>query len=339
MTGLRLRIATFNLESLDDRPGSEPPLEARIAVLRPQLLRLDADILCLQEVNAQATGKNGPRALRALDRLLAGTPYETFQRAHSRTRAGALADIHNLVMLSRLPIRDSRQYWHDLVPAPLYRRVTARPPDDTPQPVEWDRPALYATLDLGGRALHVFNLHLRAPLASFVPGRKEGQFVWKSSAAWAEGYFLAAMKRTGQAFEVRRAVDAIFDSDPAALIAVCGDLNADLAETPVRVLISAEEDTANGKLARRVLVPVESSVPSGGRFSVLHAGRRVLPDHILASKDLTDGFVRTEIRNQALEDEVVSYALAHGSPESFHAPIVAEFSLPEDAHDQSPALP
>ena len=32
---MQLRIATFNLESLDDRPGLEPALVARIAVLRP----------------------------------------------------------------------------------------------------------------------------------------------------------------------------------------------------------------------------------------------------------------------------------------------------------------
>ena len=57
-----LRIATFNLENLDDRPDLDPPLEARIAVLRPQLLRLKADILCLQEVDGQPHDvKRAPR--------------------------------------------------------------------------------------------------------------------------------------------------------------------------------------------------------------------------------------------------------------------------------------
>ena len=60
---MRLRLATFNLESLDDRPDLVPTLAERIAILRPQLLRLDADILCLQEVNGQATGKHAPRRL------------------------------------------------------------------------------------------------------------------------------------------------------------------------------------------------------------------------------------------------------------------------------------
>jgi hypothetical protein len=45
----KLRIATFNLENLDDKPGQKPTLEKRISVMRPQLLRLKADILCLQE--------------------------------------------------------------------------------------------------------------------------------------------------------------------------------------------------------------------------------------------------------------------------------------------------
>jgi len=44
-----LRIATFNLENLDDKPRQQPTLDERIAVMWPQLLRLQADILCLQE--------------------------------------------------------------------------------------------------------------------------------------------------------------------------------------------------------------------------------------------------------------------------------------------------
>ncbi len=48
-----LRIASFNLENLDDRPGASPTLADRIAVMRPQLVRLRADVLCLQEVNGQ----------------------------------------------------------------------------------------------------------------------------------------------------------------------------------------------------------------------------------------------------------------------------------------------
>ena len=39
------RVATFNLENLDDKPDQQPSLDERIAVMRPQLIRLKADIL------------------------------------------------------------------------------------------------------------------------------------------------------------------------------------------------------------------------------------------------------------------------------------------------------
>ena len=67
-----MRLATFNLESLDLPPKAGMPLEARAEVLRPALERLDADILCLQEVNGQHVAGREERQLLALDRLLAG---------------------------------------------------------------------------------------------------------------------------------------------------------------------------------------------------------------------------------------------------------------------------
>jgi exonuclease III len=50
---MSLRIATFNLENLDDRPRLQPPLAERIPILRPQLECVAADIWCLQEINSQ----------------------------------------------------------------------------------------------------------------------------------------------------------------------------------------------------------------------------------------------------------------------------------------------
>src|SRR6185295_1312598 len=61
-----MRLATFNLESLDLPPKAGMPLETRAEVLRPALERLDADILCLQEVNGQhVAGREERRQLRA----------------------------------------------------------------------------------------------------------------------------------------------------------------------------------------------------------------------------------------------------------------------------------
>ena len=48
-----LRLATFNLENLGHRGAGQASLEARAEVLRPQLERLAADLICLQEVDGQ----------------------------------------------------------------------------------------------------------------------------------------------------------------------------------------------------------------------------------------------------------------------------------------------
>jgi len=94
-----LRIATFNLESLDD-----DELSARIAVLRPALVHLRADILCLQEVNGQRAARGRERRLAALSALIAETHYAGYQMISTLTIEAHSADRHNLVILSRLPI-------------------------------------------------------------------------------------------------------------------------------------------------------------------------------------------------------------------------------------------
>jgi hypothetical protein len=63
-----MRIATFNLENLDNGPNIQPSLADRIKIMRPQFQRIRADILCLQGVHSQ--GPAGARTLQALDDLL-----------------------------------------------------------------------------------------------------------------------------------------------------------------------------------------------------------------------------------------------------------------------------
>lgn len=324
----RLRLATFNLENLDDGPDVRPPLARRIAALRPLLVRLDADVLCLQEVNAQGDDKRKPRRLAALDSVLAETRYAEFHRAWSEMSSRGPADIHNLVTLSRWPIAERRQILHDLIPPPQYRMVTATPKPDAENPVTWDRPFLYTRIvPPGGRSLHVLNLHLRAPLAAMVPGQKLAPLVWKSVAGWAEGFYLAAMKRTGQALEARLFVDALFDREPQAMIAVAGDLNAESRETPVRAVYGDPEDTGNETLAGRALTLVENDIPKDRRFTVLHRGNRVMLDHVLVSKSLKAIHRRAEIVNEDLMDEYFAFVEGVHPAGSFHAPVVAEFDL------------
>ncbi|MFQ5974190.1 MAG: endonuclease/exonuclease/phosphatase family protein, partial [Alphaproteobacteria bacterium] len=236
----RLRIASFNLENLDDSADAAVPLETRMAVLRPQLLRLEADVLCLQEINGQRLRKGEPRRLIALDRLLEDTPYRDYARASTSGPGGGVADVHNVVILSRFPIVGSSELRHQLVEPPTHRMITAPEPSGDTERIRWDRPVMLTELDAGGARLHVLNIHLRAPLAAIIPGQKQGAFSWRSVGGWAEGFFIAAVKRAGQALEVRLMVDRLFDADPGALVAVCGDFNAGLDEVPTRIIRGAE---------------------------------------------------------------------------------------------------
>jgi endonuclease/exonuclease/phosphatase family metal-dependent hydrolase len=327
-----LRIATFNLESLDDGPQVSIPLAARIDVLRPQLLRLNADILCLQEVNGQHPAGGGPRQLLALDRLLESTPYAGFHRAATSRIVGAEAKsnaprgadaVHNLVVLSRHTLSMAREIRHDLVAPTAYRMATAAPPAKGSATVEWDRPVLHATINLpSGQILHLVNLHLRAPLAAPVPGGKIDSFAWKAVSPWAEGFFLAATKRAGQALEIRLLVDSILDADPDALIAVAGDFNAGVEETPVRIVRGDLADTGNENLAGRTMNALDDRVPEARRYSVVHARRRELLDHILVSRALLNRAQGLEIDNEALNDELGAVAAG-----SHHAPVVASFDV------------
>lgn len=321
-----IRIATFNMESLDEPPRARVSLKDRIAALRPQLVRLRADVLCLQEVNGQLNEDGNHRSLRALDAVLEGTGYEDYHRAITQSPSGrGVRDRHNLVTLSRFPILGSDEVWNHLVQPPLFQCATSDPPQNGPEPVQWDRPFLYVDLDLGdGQKLVVVNVHLRAPRAAYVAGQKSDQHNWKSMPGWAEGYFLATIKAAGQALEVRTFLDRLFDLDDTALVAVVGDFNSDDAQAPVRIIKGDEEDTGSGIFAPRMLIAAERGLPESQRFSVIHRGRPHMVDHILLSQQLLGWLGHVECHNEALHDEVGSPAAVSGAPESYHAPVVAE---------------
>jgi len=325
----QLRIATFNLENLDDKPGEFPALATRIAVIRPQLGRLNADVICLQEVNGQEVA-GSPRRLLALQELLEGTPYENYHVA-STTVVGSsqVYNERNLVILSRFPILEHAQHKHRFAPAPQYRKVTANPPELVADDVTWERPLLHARVQLpGARTLHVINVHLKSKRPDTIAGQQLDRFTFRTASGWAEGFFVSAIKRVGQALEARMFIDTLFDADEQAMIVLCGDLNADFDETPVEALRGEVENTGNWLLAGRVMVPCEFTVPEPSRFSLYHMGRPRMIDHILASRPLLAFYRGAEIHNEVLHDESIAFASDVKFPESDHAPVVAEFSLP-----------
>lgn len=325
----RCRVATYNLENFGAFARHPDYFEHRLARLRDKFQLLDADILCLQEVNAERAGPALPRDFSALDALLDRTPYATFDRVTSaRPGSHAPADVHNLVILSRWKVTTSRQVYHEFVP-PLRWSPQPLAGFEQPRPlmVQWERPILHARIGFSaGRFLDVVNLHLRAPRAAFIAGAKAASG-WVSSASWAEGLFLAALKRDGQALEARLFLETLFEGRSDASIFVCGDFNAEDGEMALRIIEAGRDDVGEATIAERELVAIEARLPANERYSVIHGNRRLLPDHILVSREVARHCAKVVIDNAGLDDE------AHPTEpiiDSLHAPLMAEFILPSE---------
>lgn len=327
-----LRIATFNVENLDDRPDEyNPGIAERAPVLRAAFQRLRADVICLQEVHGQElpdhTSDDPSRQLSALDRVLEGTLYEAFQRVTTLTTDGTPYDVRNLVILSRFPMERVGQYRNDHIPPLQYAPVTSRPPAAEAKDLRWERPILHARLTLpDGSPLHVLNLHLKSRIPGYVEGQKLNAYTWRSAAGWAEGYFLSSMRRVGQALETRILLDSIFDAEPDARIAVCGDFNAEPGQVPVEAILGRVENTGNAELRSRVMVPCSQALSASRRFTHIHHGEGNLLDHVLISQALLPHFAGAEIHNEALHDESLPFYFERKFPESDHAAFVAEFA-------------
>ena len=269
------------------------------------------------------------RQLIALEKLLEGTPYQHYHRAVTSGPGGhGLADVHNLVTLSRFPIVGSREVQHAFVAPPSHTSITAESGAGEPIPVRFDRPLLLTDIAISKTmVLSVVNVHLRAPLASPIAGQKSAPFVWRTVAGWAEGFFLSALKREAQALELRLLVEQILREDPARLIAVAGDFNAEDYGPTLRLAIASEEDLGASDLAAHSLIVLDRAIPADRRWSVLHHGREQMLDHILASRALYGHFRSIEVHNEGLGDEALGYGKGIHSAASYHAPVIAQFDM------------
>lgn len=295
--------------------------------MRPQLERVAADIICLQEIHSQ--GPTGSITLAALDQLLSGTPYAGFNRQSTLTTSGQLYDQRDLVTLSRFPIVNTQLIRDSAGPRLSYQMATANPPDLTANSVEWERPMLYTHIDIGsGCTLHLINVHLKSKLASNIPGQKIDNFTWRTVSAWAEGSFISSMKRLGQALQARLMIDNIFDTHVlGSLIAVAGDFNAGAEEVSLKAFCGLVEETGNPAHVARAMIPCENNTPDSARYSLLHLGKGQMIDHIVVSRPLLRHFRDAEIHNEVLPDESGAFRQDTKFPESDQAPVVAEFGF------------
>jgi endonuclease/exonuclease/phosphatase family metal-dependent hydrolase len=286
------------------------------------LARMNADVLLLQEVHS----------LSALDELLDTTPYKNFHKVHTVTKQGQAYKLRNLVIMSRWQIQHHEQYFHEFTDKPMWRKITTIPPEQSADEIGWERPILYAKIGLGdNKTLHVINLHLK----SMNPTKIDGQntptyYIWASHSGWAEGFFLSAIKRVGQALETRVLLDDIFDKNGGdSLIVVGGDFNAEIGSVPFKAIVGSVQDTQNPAIRDRVMVPCEYNVPPEQRYTLFHHGKGNMLDHLIVSQALYPHWVDTSIFNEVLPDESLRYANDKKFPESDHAPVIAYFQVPD----------
>ncbi len=224
-----------------------------------------------------------------------------------------------------------KQYHHDLVSKPVWRIATAKPSEEEPQEVGWERPILHCVINLAeNRKLHAINLHLKSKNPTEIKGQMIDRYTWASHEGWAEGYFLSSVKRVGQALETRRLIEQLFEYDPQALISICGDFNAEIGAVPFKIIVGSVEDTKNPDLRPTVMVPCEYNVSPEQRYSLMHHGRGSMLDHVIVSQAFYPYWVETVIFNELLHDETMAYATEEKFPESDHAPVVSRFQVPED---------
>jgi endonuclease/exonuclease/phosphatase family metal-dependent hydrolase len=308
------------MENLDNRNVED--WNARVPVLKPMMERTKADIILLQEINF----------IDALNELRQGTHYENHQITHTTTSSGKPYAERNLVVLSRFPILETKQYMNDKVSAPEWKKVTARP-EEEPKKVRWERPILHVTIKLAnGKKLHVINLHLKSKIPTPITGQIDpnNRFRWLTHGGFSEGFFISSIKRIGQALETRLLVDEIFSQEGNnALIVIGGDFNAEIGSVPFEAIVGSVEDTSNTSLRPSVLVPCELNVPPEQRFSLLHRGQGNMLDHVIVSQEFYSHWLHTKIFNELLPDESIAFATDDKFPDSDHAPVNAYFSVPD----------
>ena len=287
----------------------------RIAVLRPILNDLAADVICLQEVDAQ---KSPPQegadfSLLTVSSAIPPTKVTTARRAFGLERMRQDVAYLRPAMKTKwaaLPRQMERCRFEGSSPRGRWTSPGSAPSSTQKSQCPTALRFTSSTFIYALRALSLFPIRVKVTAASQVePGQRDG--------------LVAAQKREGQAFEARLFIERLFDSEPNALIAVCGDLNSEEHDTPARLLVGIPDEDA-AEPSPRKLIPLADRVEEARRFSVVHAGRPVLLDHILASRTLAACCMNVAIMNEGLQDEVMAEELILGS---LHAPITASFDL------------
>lgn len=285
-------VMTWNLENLF-RPGSEsgPKNQAeftqKLDSLATAILRLDPDVLAVQEV-----GGEDPFA-DLVDKLQG-------RYAHAQLSSEPDARGIRVGFLSKLPIEESED-------------IVAFPPSGLPSVPGIDREGnLDETTRLGRGALrilvkpkpdfpvHLITAHLKSKLLTFPSQSGRARFTTDDEDERARIAGIALLQRAAEAVALRVKATEVLKRDPDEALIVLGDLNdvTDAATTQIlQGSPGSEIGTAGfnrpdrGDKAR--LFNLAPLIAQERRFSRVFKGNGELIDHILVSEELLPGQPRT----------------------------------------------
>jgi endonuclease/exonuclease/phosphatase family metal-dependent hydrolase len=304
-----LTLATFNVKNLLEPPEAAVGwafLDQKIAWIVRMLAICDADVVGLQEVG-------GPALQARLDARLRES------RAGYGAPIAGTADARGIrcAVLSRLPVVHAHVHTAGALPFPVFQQ-------GDPPPFGQRVPLRRGILQVRVHAPQVGTLdtvvaHLKSPRPLALRDKEGRELPPNTPSERVEGTLRSLVWRAAEALEVRRIVDQRLAEDGRAHIVAMGDFN-DVPDSPVL-------DVLQGEGGEGALLDCTSRVLAPARFSVLHMGRRLQLDHVLATEGLYSRLIDARFHAAGLREHPPPGPDGNEPPtvDSDHAPLVVRF--------------
>jgi endonuclease/exonuclease/phosphatase family metal-dependent hydrolase len=302
---MSLSLATFNVKNLLD-PRDEAGrslLPRKLDEIARMVRTCDADVVGLQEV--------GPVELlhEVTTRLpdcgygepIVGTPDSRGIRCALLARVRVVAAVVRTAEALSFPVFCAGD------PEPFGTRIPLR------------RGIVHARVDAPGLGeVDVFVAHFKSPLPLALRDASGAEVEPSGPRERAEGVLRSLVWRAAESLYVRGLVDEVLAREPAAHVAVVGDLN----DVPGSPMLRALRSEGAGELFDCAAV-----VAPDARFSILHRGRPTQIDHALATAGLHARLVGAHFLNAELRDHGVfdPERAELMTVDSDHAPLVVSF--------------
>jgi endonuclease/exonuclease/phosphatase family metal-dependent hydrolase len=310
-----ITLATFNvldlLEPSDERERAILP--AKLDALARTLRRIDADVVGLQEV--------GPPAL--LDAVLERLPRLGGWGGLGGRAGGYLEPVVGTpdargirnVLLSRLPLLHAQVHTAESLPFPAFRQGDP-PPFGARIPLR--RGVVHARVDAPAFGpLDVLVVHFKSPHPVPLRDAAGVELPATTARARAEAGLRSIVWRAAEALHVRGLVDDVLAGEPPPEVVVMGDMN-DVPDSPVLRALRGEGERGRGDAAE--LFDCAAGIEPARRFSIVHGGRRVQIDHLLATAGL-----HARLAGAGFENGELREVLELPSAVSDHAALVTRF--------------